>query len=272
VYRLENLMGDAHHLIAVVRAVVCGSGAAGPGDRTHGHRRRAPVRGPAVEAGFPVPGRALSPVGSSSCSPSCWWAAAGCPAAVRWRRCPRRPCDPIRQVLPPTEGWREVTVYFVRGSRLEGVPRHATEYRPQVAVDLLLAGPTRSEVMAGLRTALAPQDLVVISGRDGGGLVTIAVSREFAAIAGGNQLLAVAQVVWTVTQFPQVDRVGFTLDGALAEVPTDSSLTARPVTRADHLSVAPDRVRRRPRRRAPPPRRGPADGRCRVGAPRITPT
>ncbi len=93
--------------------------------------------------------------------------------------------------------------------------------------------------MSGLRTALSPQDLAVLSGPDGEGTATISASPEFAGIDGSNQLLAVAQVVWTVTQFPQIDRVCFSVDGAFVGVPTDTGLSDEPVSRADHRSVAP---------------------------------
>ncbi|WNV77668.1 GerMN domain-containing protein [Geodermatophilus sp. DSM 44513] len=138
----------------------------------------------------------------------------------------------------PRPGWREVAVFFVRDVRLEAVPRQVAEWRPQTAVDLLLAGPTQAEVVSGLRTALGPQDVAVLSGPDGSGTAVVAVSREFAGLGGGNQLLAVAQLVWTVTQFPEVDRVRVSLDGVLLEVPTDRGLTDRPVSRADYGSVA----------------------------------
>ena len=83
-------------------------------------------------------------------------------------------------------------VHLVSGTHLSPVRRVVPEQRPQDAVDQLLAGPTRAEVLSGLRTALSPQHLSVLTG-----------------IGGGNQLLAVAQVAWTVTQFPRVDDVLF---------------------------------------------------------------
>jgi hypothetical protein len=139
----------------------------------------------------------------------------------------------------PPAGWREIAVWFVRGDRLEAVPRAMDEPGPQRAVDLLLAGPTPREELAGLRTALPPQELAVLPGPDGTRTVTISVGRDLVDIGGGNQLLAVAQLVWTVTQFPSIDLVSFVLDGGRIEVPTDTGLTDRPVSRADYRSVAP---------------------------------
>ena len=69
-------------------------------------------------------------------------------------------------------------------------------------------------------------------------VVTIGVSREFTEVAGGNQLLATAQVVFTVTEFPGVEAVRITADGSPVEVPTDDGLTDEPVGRDDYASVA----------------------------------
>ncbi|TFV57717.1 hypothetical protein E4P41_14110 [Geodermatophilus sp. DF01-2] len=139
---------------------------------------------------------------------------------------------------PGSGGDDELVVYFVAGARLEPVTRSVPSRRPQDAVDRLLAGPTRAEAGAGLRTALSPQHLTVLTGPDGG-TVTVAVTRSFTTIGGGDQLLAVAQVVWTVTQFPRIDDVRFLFEGALVAVPTDEGLTSRPVDRADYASIAP---------------------------------
>jgi spore germination protein GerM len=83
-------------------------------------------------------------------------------------------------------------------------------------------------------------------------VVTVAVSREFTEVAGGNQLLATAQVVFTVTEVPGVAAVRVTADGSPVEVPTDAGLTDEPVRREDYASVAgpspaPATPERRPR-------------------------
>lgn len=171
---------------------------------------------------------------------------------------------PVTGVLPtPAQppagaGSEELLIYLVSGSRLEPVTRSAPERRPQDAVDLLLAGPTRTEVMTGLRTALSAQDLSVGTGPDSSGMVAVTVTRGFTSIGGGNQLLAVAQVVWTVTQFPRIDRVRFLFDGALVQVPTDEGLTDQPVDRGDYLSIAPRPAPTGPPPTTPPPTRSPS--------------
>jgi hypothetical protein len=139
-----------------------------------------------------------------------------------------------------TGGSAVVEVHFVRGPRLEAVPRPARELSPQAALELLVTGPDRGQVAAGIRTALAPQRLTVMPQAGApAGTAVVAASRDFAGVSGNDQLLAVAQVVWTVTGVGGVQRVQVTVDGAPVEVPTDAGLSRGPVTRADYASVAP---------------------------------
>lgn len=140
------------------------------------------------------------------------------------------PVEPGELVLP---------VYFVRGSRLEPVQRRATDRSAQTALGLLEHGPNGSEVTSGLRTALAPQSLTIASLDGTPGVAVIAATRVLAGVSGSNQLLAVAQLVWTVTELPGIDRVRVTLDGAPVEVPTDRGLSGDAVSRRDYMSVAP---------------------------------
>lgn len=145
-----------------------------------------------------------------------------------------------------------VTVWFVRGARLEAAERPTERPGIDGALEALVAGPTRAEVVGGLRTALSPQSLTPDRPAAADAVVTVAVSREFTEVAGGNQLLASAQVVFTVTEFPGVESVRITADGSPVEVPTDEGLTAEPVDRDDYASVAP------PERPAGPPSSGEA--------------
>ncbi len=151
------------------------------------------------------------------------------------------PSTPEAGVTGTADGPR-VTVWFVRGSRLEAAERPVERPAVDTALAALVAGPTRSEVVDGLRTALSPQSLTPDRPVSTDAVVTIGVSREFTEVAGGNQLLATAQVVFTVTELPGVQAVRVTADGSPVEVPTDEGLSAEPVGREDYASVAaPDR-------------------------------
>jgi spore germination protein GerM len=146
---------------------------------------------------------------------------------------PADPPDPATAFGAP-----EVTVYFVRGAHLEPVLRPATAADVPTALTALTSGPTRGEVVGGLRTALAPQALQATTPLEGS-TVEIAVTRDFTSVTGANQLLAVAQVVWTVTELSYIEGVRFIAEGWPLEVPTDEGLTDEAVDRADYRSVAP---------------------------------
>ncbi|MCV2487838.1 GerMN domain-containing protein [Geodermatophilus sp. YIM 151500] len=136
-------------------------------------------------------------------------------------------------------GGSEVTLFFVRGSRLEPVQRPADRVDRETALELLADGPTPAEVAAGLRTALLPQPLVPQPPATGADAVTVVVSREFTGVAGGDQMRAVAQVVFTVTELSGPEQVRFATADGPVEVPTDQGLTVVPVDRDDYASVAP---------------------------------
>ena len=131
-----------------------------------------------------------------------------------------------------------LNVFFVRGTTLTPAERAVAERTPSAALTALTAGPTRAEVIGGLRTALAPQPLSADVGLPGG-ITSVAVTPEFAGITGGNQLLAVAQVVWTLTDLEDTHQIRFLANGVPVEVPTDNGLTNAPVGREHFTSVAP---------------------------------
>lgn len=131
------------------------------------------------------------------------------------------------------------SVFLVRGPSLQAVQRRTAAPGDLRQVLLLLAdGPSSAEARRGLRTALAPQPISVLR-RSDSGILTLGVGRQFTAVTGGDQLLAVAQVVWTVCQFPWVQGVRFVTGGQALEVPTDRGLVQRAVTRNDYRTVAP---------------------------------
>ena len=143
--------------------------------------------------------------------------------------------------LPSVRRVGVVEIYLLRDERLVSVVRSGRT--GQDALSLLAAGPTPVEAAAGIGNALPPQPLRFVGEqeeRDGGGRVTEA----FAALSGRSQLLAVAQLVGTVTDLCCATQVRVLLDGRVVALPTDIGLTERPVLR---------RPRRRSSRRPPSP-------------------
>jgi spore germination protein GerM len=137
---------------------------------------------------------------------------------------------------------RDLVLWFLRDGRLEPTTREASDGENPAVLDLLAEGPTAAEVSAGLGTALLAQQpgLEVVDEDPTDPLVTVQVGQQFLSLTGTDQLPAVAQVVWTVTELPGVDQVLFATDSGPLEVPTDDGLTAEPVQRGDYASLAPE--------------------------------
>ena len=156
-----------------------------------------------------------------------------------------RPEQVSTAAVPQTESYDDdrpggprLTVYLVRGAELVPVQRRTSAVTTAQALELLVEGPSRAEAAAGIRTALVPE-VVAVSREPAEDTATVEVTRGFTGITGGNQLLAVAQIVFTLTEVPTVSDVRFTVEGVPVEVPTDEGLTARPVGRADYGTVTP---------------------------------
>ena len=135
----------------------------------------------------------------------------------------------------------EVPVYLVAGGRLTDV-RRLVESPPSLfrALESLLAGPTAEESGAGLRSAVTNQSRL-LSVRVQSGVATIDLSGEFAGIGGQEQILALAQLVYTATAAQGVLGVRFSLDSKAVEVPRgDGTLTQEPLGRTDYAGLAPE--------------------------------
>ncbi|HVM55798.1 MAG TPA: GerMN domain-containing protein [Acidimicrobiales bacterium] len=133
---------------------------------------------------------------------------------------------------------RQVQVWLVAEGRILGVNREvATPVRIGRVVDALLAGPTDAEVAVGLRSAI-PGDDVVREAVIADGVATIDLVSAFADAPAREQLLALAQLVYTATGLADVYAVAFELDGVAVDVPrADGSLSNGPVTRFDYLPL-----------------------------------
>ena len=141
---------------------------------------------------------------------------------------------------PVVQPAASAVVYLVRGDRLIAVQR---QVRAPVSsgrlLTALLEGPTEAEAEAGFRTAISSEARV----RDvtaSAGVVTIELSDQFVEVAGQDQIIALAQIVFTATETDHAGAVRFRLAGEAVEVPRgDGTLTSAPLTRADYAALAP---------------------------------
>jgi spore germination protein GerM len=139
--------------------------------------------------------------------------------------------------LSPTE---RATIFLVQGERLAPVQRELpAPVSVESVLEALAAGPTATEVQLGLRTALLTPGLMR-SGGVTGGIATIDLGQPFTEIAGRDQIVALAQIVSTVTGLPGVGRAKFTLEGnPVGILRGDGAVTTDTVSRDDYATLAP---------------------------------
>jgi spore germination protein GerM len=134
----------------------------------------------------------------------------------------------------------EVPIYLVGADRLVAARRLVESPVELINVlQALLAGATADEGAAGLRSAIIGSTQL-ISVRSQSGVATIDLTGDFATIGGQDQILAVAQLVFTVTALPGIVGIKLSLDGRAVEVPRgDGTLTQDPLKPADFAVFAP---------------------------------
>lgn len=122
--------------------------------------------------------------------------------------------------------------------KLEAVPRQvAAPATPTKAVASLLNGPSKEEANR-LHSAVTTDTRLLGVDGPADGLVTLDLSHHLLDITGRQQILALAQLVYTVTELPSVDRVLFQIDGQNVEVPNGSGkLTASPLGRLSYRDL-----------------------------------
>jgi germination protein M len=156
---------------------------------------------------------------------------------------------------PPTTGSTSATeptgtvptsvsleVWFLQGEQLVRQTRshEVTRFVATAAMKALLAGPSPAELAAGLRTSVpAGTKLLGISIKKG--VATVDLTSQYQSGGGSLSMKArLAQVVYTLTQFPTVRAVLFHLDGEPVNVFSGEGIVLdHPVGRADYGDLLP---------------------------------
>lgn len=140
----------------------------------------------------------------------------------------------------PSRPQAATVVYLLQAGHL--VPTVRSVDAPlslQKVLGALVQGPTDSETTSGLQSAISTQAQLTATGVSGG-VATIDLGRAFGQIGGREQILAVAQVIFTVTNLPSVTGVTFTDAGQPVDAPAgDGTLTSGPLVRQDFATLAP---------------------------------
>jgi hypothetical protein len=133
-------------------------------------------------------------------------------------------------------------VFFERGETLWPVTRSepATAAIGAAALSSLLSGPTGAEQANGVGSVV-PAGTTLLGLDISGGTATVDLSSEYQSGGGSlSMTMRLAQVVYTLTQFPSVKRVALRLDGAPVTVFSGEGIVLdRPQTRADYQSLLP---------------------------------
>jgi len=211
------------------------------GCNTVGSRGTLAPRSPDSGTIAPSSPEPTAPVGSPSPEPT---APVGSPDPVDPGATPtaRPPATPRPSATP--SGATSVKVYLFAGESLVPVLRRveATRAVGRAALTELLAGPTAEE--AGASPALGttiPAGTILLGLDIADGLATVDLSREFESGGGSASMFGrLAQVVYTLTQFPTVEGVAFRLDGRPVTVFSGEGIVLDgPSVRSDYEAFLP---------------------------------
>lgn len=147
----------------------------------------------------------------------------------------------------PSARTMTVSTYFLREARRGemiatahreiAIPEDKTVAKS--AMTELLHGPTKEEKGAGLKTAIpAKTKLKGINLVSETKVATVDLSKAFTSGDKDTMKAQIAQVVYTLTQFPTIEKVSFKIDGEKVAKIGDVAL-AKPVGRADFEDVTP---------------------------------
>jgi spore germination protein GerM len=160
------------------------------------------------------------------------------PRQLDARNVPFELLGPTTSTTVTAEGpTRQVTIFLASDGRLTEVQREVEAPASlRKSLEALLAGPTAEE--ATLSTAITTETTLLHLHGPVDGLVTIDLSREMLDVTGGQQILALAQVVYTATAYPGIERVLFQFDGESVEVPNgEGTLTSTPLGRLSYRAL-----------------------------------
>lgn len=150
---------------------------------------------------------------------------------------------PVAAVPAGTQA-QTIRLCFVAGDQLVETPRDLPSPASIGAtLAALVAAQRKGGVPGGARSVVSEPDLVTARSVERG-VAKVELGASFDQISTSSQILALAQVVCTLTNLPGVGQIQFTRNGVSLQVPrADSSLTNQPVARSDYAPLLPRSAR-----------------------------
>lgn len=155
------------------------------------------------------------------------------------------PVEPTETVAPEPQGDMEVTLYWVSaGENALGVKRMVprSEAVAKAALEALVAGPTDTEktTWPAISSAI-PEGTRLLGVTIEGGIAKVDFSEEFESGGGTFSVTSrLAQVVYTLEQFPAVDGVEFYIEGTrVIEFSSEGLILDKPQTFDDYDELLP---------------------------------
>lgn len=128
-------------------------------------------------------------------------------------------------------------VYWIEGSMVRPIRRTDVEATLESAIEALRAGPRFTDTADGLRSAIPASDMIEFATVQSG-TATITLAPSFLTLPGTEQTLAIAQIVYTVTNLPGTGLVEFRLGDRTLSVPTADGQPSRgALSRDDYVSL-----------------------------------
>ena len=138
------------------------------------------------------------------------------------------------------EAGRTTTVYLISEDRLVPVDRRVDDDAGlEELLRRIISGPTEVEQTLGITTAVPAGTLESVD--TSRGIAEVDLAASFGELRGGEQILALGQIVYTLTGQPGIGGVRFTVEGKEVTLPlSDGAPNDDPLSRDDFAPIAPD--------------------------------
>lgn len=136
----------------------------------------------------------------------------------------------------PTSGGSSAVLYFVRDGQLVPTTRSLPDHQIDTVLRSLLKAPPSDQPAQKLSTSI-PVGTTLSSSRLDGGTLSVDLSDGFDNVVGPSRQQAIAQIVMTATEFPQVDRLRFSVAGKPVQVATPTRGDTSIVSDCDYRTL-----------------------------------